>query len=48
VRFISLDGKFVRLNIIEFKVGEFANADAGLEKEFNDGMDTDVIAADIS
>jgi len=48
MRFIGFDIEFVGVNIVKFQVSEFANTDTGLEEKFNNGIDADVIAADVS
>lgn len=45
---IGFDIEFVGVNIIKFEVSEFANTNTGLKQEFDDGMDTDVVSADVS
>lgn len=37
-----------QIQIVEFEVGEFTNADTGLKKDFNDGRDADVVAASVA
>ena len=48
MRFIGLDEEFIGVDIFETEIGEFADANAGLEEEFDNGVDADVVTAGIA